>query len=367
MRAAACAPRGLRQVLTRRSPPTTCPHPSFRPSACDSATPLGAPAALAFPPLSCFLRRTLREFSKTQYGGIGAQLRAGARYLDFRVSSAVHDRPTGAADPFWLVHGAVACVQLATVLADMAAFAAEYRDAGVRPPTVVVVCRLQGPESFWDGATLAALAARFKDALGADALYDGDAEALRRTPFSSLPAWIVSGVPGIGTWARVPKSAGDQGHFGSDVWINTYDLDEKEKGLLAQLSATRDRRDRAEESRKPGRKRADLYAFAWTVTPQPTDIVKRIVSCGIARPSLETEGVRFNGRFSAFAQQHAAALKAKANVVTFDFITQELSAQVLALNDGPLTEAGIGVIADDGSDDDSSSSSERGEGAGGSD
>lgn len=324
---------------------------------------------LAFPPLSCFLRPTLRDFSKTQYGGIGSQLRAGARYLDFRVSSAVHDRPAGAADPFWLVHGAVACVQLATVLADMAAFAAKYRDAGVRPPTVVVVCRLEGPDSFWDAPTLAALAGRFRDALGVDALYDGDAESLRSTPFASLPAWVVSGVPGIGTWLRVPKSAGDQANFGSDVWINTYDLDEKESGLLAQLAATRNRADRADLARKPGRKRADMYAFAWTVTPQPADIVKRIVSCGLARPSLETEAIRFNGRFAAFAEQHAAALKAKVNVVTFDFITQELSAQVLALNDGPLTEDGIGVIAAGGSDDSrsdvGSSSSEGSTGAAG--
>lgn len=285
---------------------------------------------------------------------MGAQLRAGARYLDFRVSSAVHARPAASADPFWLVHGAVACVPLAAALADMAAFADGYRTAGARSPTVVVVCRLEGPDAAWDAPALAALAARFVAALGADALYRGDAEALRSAPFAGLPPWVVSGVPGVGAWARVPKAAGDQAHFGSDVWIDTYDLDEKEAGLVRQLAETSPRADRAREAYKPNRARADLYAVAWTVTPQPTDIVKRIVSCGLARPSLETEAVRFNARFAAFAERHADALRDKANVITFDFLTQELSAQVLALNDGPLTEDGIGIVAEDsdtGSDD----------------
>lgn len=243
--------------------------------------------------------------------------------------------PKDSPDQFWLVHGAVACVPLSEVLVDMASFSAEYTAQGVRPPTVVTVCRLLGPASTWDDAATAALAGRFREALGADALYDGNAQTLRSVPFTELPAHVVTGIPGLGGF---PKGIGSA-NFGSDVWIDTYKLDTKEHGLKAQLENTADRESRDK-----------LYVLGWTVTPQPADIAKRIVTCGFARPSLEEEGERFNKRFAAFATANSDALKAKCNVVFFDFITPELSAQVLALNDDLLTEAGIGTIADDDGD-----------------
>lgn len=280
-------------------------------------TPRGAPAILAHPPLSALLRRTLREFSRTQYGGILSQLRAGARYQDFRISTASHTRPRASPDEFWLVHGAVACVPLGDALADMAAFAAEAAAAAPdgRPPTVVTVCRLLG--GGWDKAACAALAGRVEGALGAAAIYGGDARALRRVPFDDLPAWVVAGVPGLGA---LPDGAA----FGTDVWINTYSPEEKAAGLAAQVAgvAARAARD-------------DLYVLGWTVTPQPRDIGLRLASAGWARPSLEREAERFNARFAAFAEEHGAALRERCNVVFFDFITPELAAAVRRL-DGRL-------------------------------
>lgn len=283
-------------------------------------TPTGAPAVLAMPPLRWFLRRTLREFSKTQYGGVLRQLRAGSRYQDLRVSGAtraVAPEAGGAPDKFWLVHGAVACVPLGEVLADMARFAAEERaraGGDGRAPTVVSVVRLLG--GGWDADMLDELAARFRDALGAPDLYQGGPAELREVEFEDLPPWVVVGVPGIGSFPR----AGEK--WGSDVWINTYDGDEKVKGL----------RDQLEEQR--GRKERDgFYVLGWSVTPQPTDIAGRIVSCGIARPSLEDEAEKFNHRWGDFAAANLAEIRRCTNVVFFDFITAELAAKVRSLNE----------------------------------
>lgn len=275
-------------------------------------TPAGAPAILALPPLSCVLRRTLREFSQTQYSCVLSQLRAGSRYQDFRISRATHAQPKGAADRFWLVHGAVACVPLAEVLADMRAFTAECREMDGAVPTVVTVVRLEGPD--WDAESKEELDSRFFE-LGKEDLYQGSAKGLRDVDFEALPPHLVAGVPGIGEFGRGQE-------FGTDVWINTYSAQEKKAGLQTQLGQI-----------APRGERDDLYALGWTVTPQPTDIAKRILSLGFARPSLRTEAENFNSLFKVFAEENKEQIRKRCNVVMFDFITKELSDMVLSLNE----------------------------------
>jgi hypothetical protein len=243
-----------------------------------NTTPAGAPIALSVPPLRFFLRRTLSDFSKTHDGPLLAQLRAGSRYQDLRVSRVVRPRlmaklpPPGEEDEFWLVHGAVACVPLGEALAGMRTFADEVAANGEVAP-VVSVARLLG--QGWDKEGHKALAARFVEALGRENIYDGNVAGLKSTPYAKLPAHVVAGVPGLSGLNDI----GEQ--FGSDVWINTYNLDEKTAGLEKQVREI-----------KPRTERNNLYVLGWTVTPQPTDIAKRIVSFGICRPSLETEAKR---------------------------------------------------------------------------
>lgn len=256
------------------------------------------------PPVSSVLRRTLREFSKTHYAGVLSQLQAGSRYLDLRISRATHALPKGGADRFWIVHGAVACVPLAEVLGDLRAFQGE--------DTIVTVVRLEGPP--WDMEATNALAARFFDSLGHDNIYQGSVAGLREVEYSALPAHVVAGVPGIGSFGKGQE-------FGTDVWINTYNADVKSAGLETQLKGIRVREERD-----------DLCVLGWTVTPQPKDIVKRILTFGCARPSLETEAEKFNKRFKEFVAANGDEIRKKCNVVFFDFITSELSEAVVSLN-----------------------------------
>lgn len=154
-----------------------------------------------------FVRRVCaavqRDFALTQSLDVLGQLRAGARFLDLRVSK----RPRADADPaFWIVHGMVLCVRLADVLHAINRFHGECARRGALE-TVVTVVRTY----HLDEEEVRELAAVLRNELR-HRIYDGSEDDLRRDALDSLPPNVVAGaLPGFALnldWGR-------------DAWMGT--------------------------------------------------------------------------------------------------------------------------------------------------
>jgi hypothetical protein len=303
----------------------------------------------------------LRDVSVTQTLDVLAQLRAGVRFLDVRVSKL--DRAWND-NRFWTVHGMSVCVPLDEVIDQINTFHDEHihatrslerqhlsdhdRDREQRehdqqdqeqelrsssssssysssspppainpsPPSsesfpipVVSVFRLFG----LDDDETAELADHLRRRLRGG-IFSGTAKDLRTTTLAELPGNVIAGVPGL---AHLPAQ------FGFDQWKNTYDADLKRDFLLDYIS-----------SEVPRVSRDDLCVIGWTVTPQVTDVVLRLAGLTMFCRSLQLEAAKMNNRLPAFLKAHGQAVGSKANVIFCDFIDAAFANIIMDLNNG---------------------------------
>jgi len=286
--------------------PSPCLYDVLLPGTHDSSSytttfdvvPRGAHKLLQRPWLRRLLSGPISAMSITQGGRILSQLRAGARYLDIRVGQVAGDGKT-----WWMIHGMVACAPFVEAVDDINTF---HREGG---GTVVWVIR---EERFAPGES-ARLATYLRENVQG-AIYDGDQAGLRRTPFRSLPPNVIFGVSAL---TPIPAL------LAVDEWVNTYSARVKVPALLEQMTAasTRVARD-------------TLMVIGWTLTPQPLDIVLRVVTFNVGRPSLREAAAAMNGQVYPFLDAHRRLTLDKANVIFFDWMGPSEASAVLALNSG---------------------------------
>jgi hypothetical protein len=298
----------------------------------------------------------LHDVSVTQTLDVLAQLRAGVRFLDVRVSKL--DRAWND-NRFWTVHGMSVCVPLDEVIDQINAFHDEHRHAtrlgleraphrgndrehahelrsssssslsssslssSSAPPVVnplpplseafpipvVSVFRLFG----LDNDETAELADHLRRRLRGG-IFCGSAKDLRTATLAELPANIVAGVPGL---AHLPAQ------FGFDLWKNTYDADLKIDFLADYLSSETTRLSRD-----------DLCVIGWTVTPQVTDVVLRLAGLTMFCRSLQLEAAKLNSRLPAFLKAYSQDVRSKANVIFCDFIDSAFANIIIDLSNG---------------------------------
>jgi hypothetical protein len=255
----------------------------------------------------------MRDFSATQTLDVHAQLAAGCRFLDMRVTMLAREHQD---DRFFACHGMAICVPLDDVLDHINAFhatvAAEPRTAKDRDEfcDIPVVACFRTFHLLEGERTRLAMHVRSRLRGG---VFGGDAEELRTTPLRDLPRNIVAGLPEL---------SGLPPRFGIDAWINTLKATTKIAFLVDYL-----------RSLKPKTERNDLAVIGWTVTPHIMDVVCRIVTVGVARPSLRTEAAKINAVLPRFLTAQRRKLVQAANIVFLDFVTPELVAHIVALND----------------------------------
>lgn len=205
----------------------------------------------------------------------------------------------------------VAAVPLMPELHGIAAWQADWISRGFKPPCIVIVVRR------YNKALYRKVEEAFRSTLGKGkglSLYEGDAKQLRDIAYVDLPSTVIVGVPGIG---GIPIGE----DWGADIWIDTYKPDRKTAGLKLQVSEAGCRKGRD-----------NMYVLAWTITPQTSDIVGRILTLGFAKKGLEITAPTFNKSFEEFAKENDEEMKEKVNCVFFDFFTSDIAKAVVGLN-----------------------------------
>lgn len=249
--------------------------------------------------------RVQREFALTQRLTVLEQLRAGARFLDLRVSKR-HGVPADE-DEFWTVHGMVLCVPLDEVLGQINAFAAEV---GVTEVPVVLCVRTYELSM----SERAALGRSIVKTLAGDTFL-GDARSLARTPLKRLPPFVLAGVPP----STLPVS------WGADVWLDTFTPSRKIPFLSDALESARHKLCRPADS---------LLVLGWTITPSFVDVVLRIASYGSLRRTVIEEAEDMNCLFERYAAENATVIRERANVVFFDCFSEKEAALVRQIASG---------------------------------
>lgn len=141
-------------------------------------------------------------------------------------------------------------------------------------------------------------------------VYDGDATLLRQTPVSHLPHNVMAGLHGDSLDLS----------WGQDPWLDTFSANQKISFLTKLLEAS------------PFRSaRNNLLVLGWTVTPSVLDIVLRVASFGVLRPSVLGAATRMNNRFESFRSDQKHILCSSANVIFFDDFSKQLAAQVTSI------------------------------------
>lgn len=304
-----------------RAPARACLYDVVLAGSHDSAAYTTAPgvasrAALAPLRLSRGVRwataAVLRDYTLTQALDVAGQLRAGVRFLDLRVTrlAPAFER----ADPrFWCCHGQALCMPLEVVLAEINRFHEEAASwprlpAGEADLPVVSVFRtflLSDDERTELGEYV-------RDAL-AGGLFAGAAEDLRAAPLEDLPRNIVAGLPALN-----PLLPAD---WGTDAWLDTFSAPRKLRFLSGVVRGAKDRTARDA-----------LCVVGFTVTAHTMDVVARIVSGGVLRPSVKTQALKMNAVLPSFLCSHEEALARSANVIFADFVTPALIARIDQLN-----------------------------------
>lgn len=284
----------------------------------------GVTSRAAIPPLHVRAIRwasvsVLRDFSATQKFSVLDQLRAGARFLDIRVSKL----STSCRDSqFWTVHGMAVCVPLDNILQQINQFHREVfqlkrssRIAHDSSSDSIDDCDVPVVSVFRTFMLTEAekrdLANQVRQKLVDDIFY-GSAEELRATPLRCLPRNIVAGLPQV---ASLPPK------FGHDAWLDTYNAARKITFLSNYIRNV-----------KPRDARDDLVVVGWTVTPHVSDVVMRVASLGILRPAIRSEARKINSVFPAFLHTHLWRLTSVANVVFCDFFDETFADHILYLN-----------------------------------
>lgn len=267
----------------------------------------GTVLPLHFRPIRTLCTSIQTDFALTQNLTILQQLRAGARFLDIRVSKRPH---SSGDESFWTVHGMVLCVPLSHVIHQINEF---HHENGLNKVTVVTVFRAylldESEHRALDAFTLSA----FKHPV-----FDGHANELRTTPVRDLPHNLVAGLYS----SILPVS------WGQDAWLDTYSAYKKIPFLTKTLSATAHREMRDE-----------LFVLGWTVTPSVVDVTLRVLSLGFCRPAVKTEALKMNDRFAQFFQAYRDSIQERVNVVFFDCFDATHAVVVNSLNkhlDDPL-------------------------------
>lgn len=279
------------------------------------------PAAMRYTAVRAAVTTVQTDFALTQTLTIFHQLLAGARFLDIRVTKRPGD------DRFWTHHGMVLCAPLSHILSQINQFhhyCIRNRSPSHRKqhhplylPHVPVVSVFR--TAALSRAERRALAPFVRRQL-AHPVFEGDARALRTAPLSSLPPNIVAGL----------EDGPLDLSWGTDVWVNTYVADTKISFLSKTLRAS-----------VPRLARDSLLILGWTVTPSAVDIVLRVLTRGIMRPSVLAAATRLNLRFHDFAKRHVEQLKLSTNVVFFDDFDLSLASEVLSLNSAPFNNLTI--------------------------
>lgn len=276
------------------------------------------PTAMRFPLVRKAVSSVQTDFALTQTLTVFEQLRAGARFLDIRVTKRPGD------DKFWTHHGMVLCMPLSEILEQINQFHDYYnrrRSALPSIPYVPVVSVFRWSALSSHECRLLAVFVHSK--LKHD-VFEGDANALRNTPLSSLPPNIVAGLDNT----LLDLS------WGTDVWVNTYVADTKISFLSKTIHAS-----------MPRFARDSLLILGWTVTPSAVDIVLRVLTRGILRPSVLAAAACLNSRFHDFAKRHVKQLKLSTNVVFFDAFSISLATEVLSLNHAPFNSLSIDSVS----------------------
>lgn len=254
----------------------------------------------------------LRDYAATQALDVRGQLRAGVRFLDLRVTRLApgFEKADGR---FWCCHGQALCVPLEEVLAGVNAF---HHEAAAWPA-------LPGGEVDLPVVTVwrtFSLAEEERAELGeyvrlalVGGCFGGAPEDLRATPLAELPRNVVAGLPAVN--ARLPAA------WGTDAWLDTFSAPRKLRFLAGVVRGAKDRGARD-----------DLCVVGFTVTAHTLDVVVRIVSGGVLRPSLKTEALKMNKVLPSFLCSHEDALARKANVIFADFVTPDIIARIDQLN-----------------------------------
>lgn len=277
------------------------------------------PTALRYTAVRTAVTHVQTDFALTQTLTVFEQLRAGARFLDIRVTKRPGD------ERFWTHHGMVLCTPLAIILDQINQFH-EYilaRKPSSQPllphVPVVSVFRASALTEGEHRALAAFVRGRLKHSI-----YAGDARSLRTTPLRKLPCNIVAGLHA----SLLDLS------WGTDVWVDTYVADTKISFLKKTLHAS-----------VPRLARNSLLILGWTVTPSAVDIVLRVLTRGILRPSVLASATRLNLRFHHFANTHSKQLKLSTNVVFFDAFSVQLASKVLSLNRIPLNCLSVSSVS----------------------
>lgn len=259
-------------------------------------------APLRWKPLGSLFSGVAAEFALTQSLSIIEQLRAGARFLDIRVTK----RPAQSRDPsFWTHHGMVLCVPLSVLLEDVNSFHDDMEKAGKSAPIVMVF-----RDTALDELERKELATFVRQQLR-HSIFNGTARDLRDIPWPQLPSNILAGLEGDSLDVA----------WGRDPWLDTYDANEKIAFLSKTLTsnAVRSQRD-------------SLLVLGWTITPAFSDIVLRVISFGRVRSTLLAEAVRFNELIDSFLAENKPVLSSTANVIFFDAFSAILGNKVNSLN-----------------------------------
>lgn len=267
----------------------------------------------------------MRDYSATQTLSVLDQLRAGVRFLDVRVTKLA--RGWRDDDRLWCCHGQALCVTLEEVIMQVNTFHAELRREGVDGegdglvdvPVVLIFRHFSLSDDEVEELT------RFvTKSLEGGIWEEGDGADLRVTPLGELPRNIVAGLQGVG--GQLPTD------FGHDAWLNTFRQEKKIRFLRDVLARTKSRECRD-----------DFAVVGFTVTAHIADVVCRIVSVGLLRPSLKTEAIRMNSLLPCFVRGNEDALARVANVVFVDFLTPEIAQRIDGIN--RVIEEGTSVLA----------------------
>lgn len=251
-------------------------------------------------PIRALVASVQKDFALTQTLSVLEQLRAGARFLDIRVSK----RPSSTNDTsFWTVHGMVLCVPLADIIQQINSF---HHETAANPVTVVTVFRSQQLASDEEQQLSDFVYHHINHPV-----FEGDADRLRVTPLVQLPQNVIAGLCDSHLSVQ----------WGRDPWLDTYSSDKK-ISFLHRILTSFDHKGL----------RNNLLVLGWTVTPQTSDITMRVLSFGLLRPGVTDEAAKMNARFRPFLKDSRDVLRERANVIFFDCFSSRLAAMVNTLN-----------------------------------
>lgn len=258
---------------------------------------------LKLSPIRAAVASVQTDFARTQSLSILEQLRAGARFLDIRVTK----RPASAQDKqFWTHHGMVLCVPLRDILQQINCFHDETSD---KPLVIVTVFR----PNFLTNDEQVELADVVRAELKHD-IFHGTASDLRRLPITQLPPNIVAGLHDF------PLDIA----WGKDPWLDTYSTERKINFLSGLVRETELRNNRD-----------NLLVVGWTITPGLMDIVCRVFSLGLIRSSVLSEAEKMNALAEQFIETEAHAIRTTTNVIFFDGFSKHFAHLVNSLNATP--------------------------------